>query len=98
DRIPQTFLLAGRFPSSPVPPADENLRLACVRQVARMKLTTLKLRRLEKGILQVELATRANVPRARLSEIENGHLAPKGDELGRIATALAVPVERLLEH
>ena len=34
-----------------------------------MRLTTLKLRRLEKGILQVELATRANVPRARLSEL-----------------------------
>jgi transcriptional regulator with XRE-family HTH domain len=63
-----------------------------------MRLTTIKLRRLEKGILQVDLAAIANVPRARLSEIENGHLAPKGEELARIAIALAVPVERLLER
>jgi transcriptional regulator with XRE-family HTH domain len=63
-----------------------------------MRLTTIKLRRLEKGILQVQLAASANMPRARLSEIENGHLAPKGDELTRIALALAIPVEKLLER
>jgi transcriptional regulator with XRE-family HTH domain len=61
-----------------------------------VKLTTIKLRRLERGMLQIDLATKAQLPRARLSEIENGHLAPRREELERIAGALAIPLEALL--
>jgi transcriptional regulator with XRE-family HTH domain len=60
-----------------------------------MRLTTIKLRRLERGFLQVELAQRANIARCRLSELENGHIEPRLDEIERIARALDVPAEAL---
>ena len=53
-----------------------------------MRLTQIKLRRLERGLLQIELAQRAHINRGRLSEIENGHLQPRPDELERIAQVL----------
>lgn len=62
-----------------------------------MRLTKIKLRRLERGLLQVELSQRAQIPRNRLSEIENAHVAPKADELERLAAALRVPIGTLSE-
>lgn len=62
-----------------------------------MKLTNLKLRRFERGLLQMEVAKRAAMSCGRLSAIENGSAAPQPDELQRIAAALGVPAQRLLE-
>lgn len=60
-----------------------------------MRLTGIKLRRLEAGLLQVELAQRVHIARCRLSEIENGHVHPRPDELERIAAALGVSTNDL---
>ena len=61
-----------------------------------MRLTAIKLRRLERGLLQIELAQHAQIARCRLSEIENGHVSPRRDEIRRLATALGVPIETLI--
>jgi len=61
----------------------------------RMKLTTIKLRRLERGQLQIETARRARISRSRLSEIENAHVMPRDDELQRLARTLGVAPESL---
>lgn len=61
-----------------------------------MRLTACKLRRLERGLLQIDLARKAKISRGRLSEIENGHIVPRPDELHRLARALAVPTATLL--
>lgn len=53
-----------------------------------MRLTPIKLKRLQKQMLQIELARRTGIPRARLSEIENGHVDARADEVERLATAL----------
>lgn len=59
------------------------------------RLTQLKLRRLEAGIVQIELAHLAGISRCKLSEIENGYLAPSAAELERLASAIGVTVEAL---
>lgn len=46
-----------------------------------MRLTTIKLQRLQHGLLQIELALRAGIARCRLSEIENGHLVARPEKL-----------------
>jgi transcriptional regulator with XRE-family HTH domain len=61
-----------------------------------MRLTTIKLLRLKQGLLQIEVAWRARIPRARLSEIENAHRQPAPSELERLAAVLNVPVDRLV--
>lgn len=61
-----------------------------------MRLTPLKLRRLERGVLQIELARRAKIARCRLSEIECGHIQPRHDELVRIAKVLGVGINALV--
>ena len=61
-----------------------------------MKLTSAKLRRLERHLLQMQVAKRAEMPCSRLAEIENGTAEPQPDELQRIATALGVPAQALL--
>lgn len=61
-----------------------------------MRLTAVKQHRFERGVLQVVLARRAAIAWGRLSAIENG-AAPEPDELTRIAAALQVPVEKLLD-
>lgn len=63
-----------------------------------MRLTRIKLRRLEAGLLQVELSQRAQIARARLSEIECGHVQPRPDELDRIAGVLGVKPSDLRER
>lgn len=60
-----------------------------------MRLTPIKLRRLESGLRQIELAQRAQIARCRLSELECGYLTPQPEELQRIAKALGVPAEAL---
>ena len=61
-----------------------------------MRFTNLKRCRLERGILQVELAQRTAIERSRLSLIENGHVAPTPAELERIALVLGVPIDMLM--
>ncbi len=61
-----------------------------------MQLTTVKLRRFERGLLQLEVARRTRITWGRLSAIENGDAVPKPDELQRIAAALGVTLEALL--
>jgi transcriptional regulator with XRE-family HTH domain len=62
-----------------------------------MRLTTIKLTRLQRGLLQVELAQRAQISRCRLSEVENGHITARPEELQRLAAALGVSVDVLRE-
>lgn len=62
-----------------------------------MRWTRLKQLRLERNILQVELAARAGIDRSRLSLIENGHLVPKADEARRLASVLGVDVGTLTD-
>jgi len=61
-----------------------------------MRLTSLKLRRFERGLLQLEVARRAEIAWGRLSEIENGRVDPQPDEVQRIATALGISAQHLL--
>ena len=62
-----------------------------------MRFTSVKLRRFERGLLQVEVARRAEMPCGRLAEIENGGVEPEPDELRRIATALETSPQHLLD-
>jgi hypothetical protein len=48
-------------------------------------------------VLQAVLARRAAIAWGRLSAIENGVAEAEPDELSRIAVALQVPVEALLD-
>ena len=62
-----------------------------------MRLTPVKRCRFERGVLQMVLAKRAAIAWGRLSAIENGAAQADVDELRRIAAALQVPIEALLE-
>lgn len=62
-----------------------------------MRLTPLKRCRFERGVMQMVLAKRAAIAWGRLSAIENGVAEAQPDELTRIAAALQVPIEELLE-
>ena len=60
-----------------------------------MRFTAVKLRRLERHLLQIEVAKRAAVACTRLSAIENGDVEAQPDELQRIAAALDIPAQQL---
>ena len=60
-----------------------------------MVMTEIKLLRLRRGMLQVQLAQQAPIARGRLSEIECGLVTPRPDELERLARVLGVSVETL---
>ena len=60
-----------------------------------MRLTSLKLCRFERGVMQNVLARRADIAWGRLSAIENGDAEALPDELQRIAAALQVPIDAL---
>ena len=60
-----------------------------------MRFTTVKLRRLERRLLQIEVAKRAAVACSRLSAIENGDVEAQPEELQRIAAALDIPAQKL---
>lgn len=62
-----------------------------------MKLTAIKLHRQRAGLLQIETAIQAQIARARLSEIENGHLRARPDEIERLAKVLGVEPGALIE-
>lgn len=62
-----------------------------------MRLTKIKLKRLETGRQQIVVAQAAGISRSRLSEIENGHVAARGDELARLARSLGCPVDEFVE-
>jgi transcriptional regulator with XRE-family HTH domain len=61
-----------------------------------MKLTSVKLHRFERHLLQMQVAKRAEMTCSRLAEIENGTTEPQADELQRIATALGLSAQDLL--
>jgi len=61
-----------------------------------MRLSSLKLCRFERGVLQTVLARRADIAWGRLSAIENGDAEAQPDELQRIANALQIPLDALL--
>ena len=52
---------------------------------------TIRMRRLELGLTQVELARRAGVNRSHLVEIEKGSRRPRADTLFKICVALGQP-------
>lgn len=60
-----------------------------------MRLTKIKLKRLESGRQQIEVAQAARISRSRLSEIENGHVVPRADELVRLAATLGCETRAL---
>lgn len=62
-----------------------------------MRFTKFKQLRLERTLLQVEVAQRAQIDRARLSLIENAHTAATAVELARIARVLRVPLAILFD-
>ncbi len=62
-----------------------------------MQITRIKLCRFASGLLQTELAKQTNIGCRRLSEIENGESRPAVDELDRLATALGVSADQLIE-
>ncbi|MFI5396588.1 MAG: helix-turn-helix domain-containing protein [Candidatus Binatia bacterium] len=53
-------------------------------------MTSLKLLRLQCGLIQMEVAARAKISTSRISLIENGRVKPSGDEAARLARALGV--------
>lgn len=61
-----------------------------------MRLTSVKLCRFERGVMQIVLAKRAEIAWGRLSAIENGDAEALPDELQRIAQALQVPLRALM--
>jgi transcriptional regulator with XRE-family HTH domain len=60
-----------------------------------MRLTELRLRRFERGLMQIELARRTGIAWFRLSKIENGQVVAQPDELHRISTVLNIPTDQL---
>ncbi len=60
-----------------------------------MKLTTLRLLRFERRLLQIELAKRTGIDWFRLAEIENGQAEARPEEMRRITSVLQVPPDRL---
>ena len=61
-----------------------------------MRLSSLKLCRFERGVMQTVLARRADIAWGRLSAIENGDAEAQPEELRRIAAALQIPLDELL--
>lgn len=61
-----------------------------------MRMTAVKLCRFERGLMQLELARRADIEFRRLSAIENGLAVAQPDELERIAGVLNVPADSLV--
>ena len=59
------------------------------------RLTSVKLCRFERGVMQFVLARRADIAWGRLSAIENGDAEAQPEELQRIAAALQVPIKAL---
>lgn len=56
----------------------------------------LRMLRTDRGLTLQHLADTSGVSRATLSRIETGEVSPTAETLGRLASALALPVSRLL--
>jgi hypothetical protein len=67
----------------------------CVSLQVPMRFTAVKLRRLERHLLQIEVAKRAAVACSRLSAIESGEVEAQPEELQRIAAALDISAQEL---
>lgn len=52
--------------------------------------------RADRGLSLLELASKSGVSRATLSRIENAEVSPTAETLGRLASALALPMSQLL--
>lgn len=52
--------------------------------------------RTDRGLILQDLADHSGISRATLSRIENGEVSPTAETLGRLATALALPLSQLL--
>ncbi|MBS0849905.1 helix-turn-helix transcriptional regulator [Citrobacter sp. JGM124] len=52
--------------------------------------------RTDRGLRLQDLANHSGVSRATLSRIENGEVSPTAETLGRLASALALPLSQLL--
>lgn len=52
--------------------------------------------RTDRGLILQDLADNSGVSRATLSRIENGDVSPTAETLGRLASALALPLSQLL--
>ncbi|MBF0440689.1 MAG: helix-turn-helix transcriptional regulator [Oligoflexales bacterium] len=60
-----------------------------------MKLTKLKLLRMQNGLNQWELANLIGISETHLSRIENGRATPTADLSIKLATALGVSIENV---
>lgn len=56
----------------------------------------LRILRTDRGLTLQDLADESGVSRATLSRIENGDVSPTAETLGRLASAFALPLSRLL--
>lgn len=61
-------------------------------------MNLIKKARLNKGLTQVQLANKAEIAQAYLSEIENDKAVPSIHVYRKIAKALGVPVTELLDE
>jgi transcriptional regulator with XRE-family HTH domain len=66
--------------------AEQNLALA----------EHLRALRLDRGLTLQALAAKSEISRATLSRIENGEVSPTAETLGRLASALMLPISQLL--
>lgn len=53
--------------------------------------------RIEAGMTQAQLAVCLDVPQPQIAKWETGARHPKVENLAKVATALGVPLERLLQ-
>jgi transcriptional regulator with XRE-family HTH domain len=75
-----------KFPDMEQRGAAQNLALA-------EHLRTL---RVDRGLTLQALAAKSDISRATLSRIENGEVSPTAETLGRLASALTLPISQLL--
>lgn len=57
-----------------------------------------KCARIDLGLSQAQLGDRAELNASEICLIERGRLIPRSDQLKRLAKALGLPAERLLDH
>lgn len=54
--------------------------------------------RIDLGLSQGQLGKRADLNASEICLIERGRLIPRPDQLQRLAAALSLPADRLLDH
>ncbi len=58
-------------------------------------LSTIKRKRMEQGLRQMDVARRVHLSESQLSKIETGRVDPSHEDLAKIAAALGVAPEEL---